>query len=92
MWRTLLSALFADEVGSQGDTLIFSVSDRAAALEFEVHLGRSGFGTKILPEALDWHYAGGMGAIFLMGMIAIETVILRRSGPKRESFSVGASV
>jgi len=52
---------FADEVGSQGDTLIFSVSDRAAALEFEVHLGRSGFGTKILPEALDWHYAGVWG-------------------------------
>jgi len=52
---------FADEGGSQGDTLIFSVRDRAAALEFEAHLGRNGFGTKILPEALDWHYAGVWG-------------------------------
>ena len=25
---------------------------------FEEHLAKNGFGTKILPEALDWHYAG----------------------------------
>lgn len=49
---------FADEEGSQGDTLIFRVRDRQAALEFEAHLMEFGFGTKILPEALDWHFAG----------------------------------
>ncbi|KZK74750.1 MAG: aminotransferase DegT [Pelodictyon luteolum] len=49
---------FADEDGSQGDTLIFRVRDREAALRFEAHLMGKGFGTKILPEALDWHFAG----------------------------------
>lgn len=49
---------FADEEGSQGDTLIFRVRDRQAALDFEAHLMEFGFGTKILPEALDWHFAG----------------------------------
>lgn len=49
---------FSDESGSQGDTLIFRVRDREAALQFEAHLMERGFGTKILPEALDWHYAG----------------------------------
>ncbi|MBN1278833.1 MAG: DegT/DnrJ/EryC1/StrS family aminotransferase [Chlorobium sp.] len=49
---------FSDENGSQGDTLIFRVRDREAALQFEAHLMERGFGTKILPEALDWHFAG----------------------------------
>jgi dTDP-4-amino-4,6-dideoxygalactose transaminase len=49
---------FTDEAGSQGDTLIFRLRDRQAALQFEAHLMEHGFGTKILPEAIDWHYAG----------------------------------
>ncbi|MCF8382871.1 MAG: DegT/DnrJ/EryC1/StrS family aminotransferase [Chlorobium sp.] len=49
---------FSDEEGSQGDTLIFRVRNREAALQFEAHLMERGFGTKILPEALDWHFAG----------------------------------
>jgi len=52
---------FSDEAGSQGDTLIFRVKNREAALQFEAHLTEHGFGTKILPEALDWHYAGVWG-------------------------------
>lgn len=52
---------FSDEAGSQGDTLIFRVRDRQAALQFEAHLMEQGFGTKILPEALDWHFAGVWG-------------------------------
>jgi 8-amino-3,8-dideoxy-alpha-D-manno-octulosonate transaminase len=52
---------FSDEAGSQGDTLIFRVRDRDAALQFEAHLTEHGFGTKILPEALDWHFAGVWG-------------------------------
>ncbi|NTW82917.1 MAG: DegT/DnrJ/EryC1/StrS family aminotransferase [Chlorobiaceae bacterium] len=49
---------FSDEAGSQGDTLIFKVRNREAALQFEAHLLEHGFGTKILPEAIEWHYAG----------------------------------
>ena len=52
---------FSDEAGSQGDTLIFRVRNREAALQFEAHLTEHGFGTKILPEALDWHFAGVWG-------------------------------
>jgi dTDP-4-amino-4,6-dideoxygalactose transaminase len=52
---------FSDEEGSQGDTLIFRVKNREAALQFEAHLTEHGFGTKILPEALDWHFAGVWG-------------------------------
>ena len=52
---------FSDEAGSQGDTLIFRVKNREAALIFEAHLTEHGFGTKILPEALDWHFAGVWG-------------------------------
>ncbi len=52
---------FSDEAGSQGDTLIFKVRDHDAALQFEAHLMEHGFGTKILPEALDWHFAGVWG-------------------------------
>jgi len=49
---------FDDETGSQGDTLIFSVKNSESALKFEKILNEHGFGTKILPEAIDWHYAG----------------------------------
>lgn len=52
---------FSDEAGAQGDTLIFHVRNREAALAFEAHLMERGFGTKILPEALDWHFAGVWG-------------------------------
>lgn len=52
---------FSDEEGSQGDTLIFRVKDRASALQLEAHLLEHGFGTKILPEALDWHFSGVWG-------------------------------
>ena len=49
---------FYDEEGSQGDTLIFSVKSHDDAIEFENFLNENGFGTKILPEAIDWHYGG----------------------------------
>jgi dTDP-4-amino-4,6-dideoxygalactose transaminase len=52
---------FTDEDGAQGDTLIFKLHDRQAALQFEAHLMEHGFGTKILPEAIDWHYASVWG-------------------------------
>ncbi len=49
---------FSDEEGSQGDTLIFSLETPELALQLEKALLDKGFGTKILPEAIDWHYAG----------------------------------
>ncbi|NTU54599.1 MAG: DegT/DnrJ/EryC1/StrS family aminotransferase, partial [Chlorobiaceae bacterium] len=52
---------FTDEDGAQGDTLIFKLRDRQTALQFEAHLTEHGFGTKILPEAIDWHYASVWG-------------------------------
>jgi dTDP-4-amino-4,6-dideoxygalactose transaminase len=52
---------FTDEAGAQGDTLIFKLRDRQTALQFEAHLTENGFGTKILPEAIDWHYASIWG-------------------------------
>jgi dTDP-4-amino-4,6-dideoxygalactose transaminase len=52
---------FTDEDGAQGDTLIFKLRDRQTALQFEAHLMENGFGTKILPEAIDWHYASIWG-------------------------------
>ena len=49
---------FSDEEGAQGDTLIFSLESADKALELEKLLMDNGFGTKILPEAIDWHYGG----------------------------------
>ena len=54
---------FIDEDGSQGDTLIFSLKSAKDAIEFEKLLINRGFGTKILPEAIDWHYAGAWSHI-----------------------------
>lgn len=55
---------FADEAGSQGDTLIFSLPSEAQASEMARLLAQEGIGSKILPEAFDWHYAGAWTHIF----------------------------
>lgn len=55
---------FHDEAGSQGDTLIFSFASAEDALGLEVALNKQGYGTKILPEAMDWHYGGVWTHIF----------------------------
>ena len=49
---------FDDEKGAQGDTLIFSLKNRKMAIEFEKRLNDFGYSTKILPEAMEWHFAG----------------------------------
>jgi len=49
---------FTDEEGAQGDTLIFSLNSAKKAIEFEKLLMKDGFGTKILPEAIEWHFGG----------------------------------
>jgi 8-amino-3,8-dideoxy-alpha-D-manno-octulosonate transaminase len=55
---------FSDEEGAQGDTMIFSLESSDQALDFEKTLNDNGFGTKILPEAIDWHYGGSWSHIF----------------------------
>jgi dTDP-4-amino-4,6-dideoxygalactose transaminase len=55
---------FHDEEGAQGDTLIFSLSNHKQALDLERALANKGYGTKILPEAIDWHYGGSWVHIF----------------------------
>ena len=55
---------FTDEEGSQGDTLIFRLPDEEKTLKMAQLLAEKGFGSKILPEALDWHYAGAWTHIF----------------------------
>ena len=55
---------FHDEDGAQGDTLIFSLPDNKSAISLEKALMSAGFGTKILPEAIDWHFAGVWDHVF----------------------------
>ena len=47
-----------DEEGDGGDTLIFFLENNKKAQELERILTEKGVGTKILPSAMDWHYAG----------------------------------
>ena len=55
---------FSDEGGSQGDTLIFNLSNSDTATKISKFMEKKGLGTKILPEAFDWHYAGAWEHIF----------------------------
>jgi 8-amino-3,8-dideoxy-alpha-D-manno-octulosonate transaminase len=47
-----------DEEGDGGDTLIFFLKNESEARETETALTGKGIGTKILPSALGWHFAG----------------------------------
>lgn len=53
-----------DDEGDAGDTLIFFVENREKAKEYAKKLAEKGFGTKNLPDAVDWHYAGTWTHIF----------------------------
>ena len=55
---------FTDEEGSQGDTLIFNFENAKTAINVSKYMDKKGLGTKILPEAFDWHYAGAWIHIF----------------------------
>ena len=46
---------YTDEQGAQGDTIIFSFKTSQEAKLFEKSIVNDGFGTKILPEAIEWH-------------------------------------
>jgi len=53
-----------DEEGSPGDTLIFRLSSEEATLKLARFLEANSFGSKILPEAFEWHFAGMWTHIF----------------------------
>ncbi|MFH2106780.1 MAG: DegT/DnrJ/EryC1/StrS family aminotransferase [Candidatus Micrarchaeota archaeon] len=50
--------------GDAGDTLIFFVKDRETASKFAKKLSERKMGTKNLPDAINWHYAGTWTQIF----------------------------
>ncbi len=53
-----------DEKGDAGDTLIFFVENRDKASLFARKLISKGIGTKNLPDAINWHYAGTWTQVF----------------------------
>lgn len=53
-----------DSEGDAGDTLIFFVENREKAGKFANLLVEKGLGTKNLPDAINWHFAGTWTHIF----------------------------
>ncbi len=72
---------FSDEDGANGDTLIFQLDDEAKALQMAKLLEERGIGSKILPEAFDWHYAGAWDHLF-KDHIGYYVNYLKRHWPK----------
>lgn len=72
-----------DPAGDAGDTLIFFVESRDKASQFAKNLAAKGLGTKNLPDAINWHYAGTWTHIFkekdLEKVWSQSTGYLRRS-------------
>jgi 8-amino-3,8-dideoxy-alpha-D-manno-octulosonate transaminase len=56
-----------DSSGDASDTLIFYVESCELALRLAQNLKTKGVGTKNLPDAMDWHYAGTWNQIFNWG-------------------------
>jgi 8-amino-3,8-dideoxy-alpha-D-manno-octulosonate transaminase len=50
-----------DPVGDGGDTLAFFLPDAQMAKNFNSSLAQSKIDTKILPSAMNWHFAGNWG-------------------------------
>jgi 8-amino-3,8-dideoxy-alpha-D-manno-octulosonate transaminase len=48
----------ADPAGDIGDTLVFFLKDAGTAQRFAQNLRKRGMGTKNLPDAIKWHFAG----------------------------------
>ena len=47
-----------DADGEIADTIVFFVDSKEQATEFVQRMGKAGLGTKNLPDALNWHFAG----------------------------------
>ncbi|MBP7088037.1 MAG: DegT/DnrJ/EryC1/StrS family aminotransferase [Candidatus Omnitrophica bacterium] len=50
--------------GDAADTLIFFIDSKERAKSFAKKLAERGIGTKNLPDAINWHFAGTWGHIF----------------------------
>ena len=50
--------------GDASDTMIFFLDTKEKAEQFAENLAKQGVGTKNLPDALDWHFAGTWSHIF----------------------------
>lgn len=48
----------SDADGDAGDTLVFIFDTQELAKKFVKHFRQQGFGTKNLPDAVNWHFAG----------------------------------
>jgi 8-amino-3,8-dideoxy-alpha-D-manno-octulosonate transaminase len=47
-----------DEEGELADTIVFFLESKDQATQFAQRMGQEGLGTKNLPDALNWHFAG----------------------------------
>ncbi|MBL7810761.1 MAG: DegT/DnrJ/EryC1/StrS family aminotransferase [Bacteroidetes bacterium] len=53
-----------DEAGELADTLIFHFEKASMATEFVKQYNAAGYGTKNIPDAIDWHFAGTWNHMF----------------------------
>jgi len=53
-----------DPQGDASDTLVFLVESREKAIKIAHEMAKNGLGTKNLPDAIKWHYAGTWTHIF----------------------------
>lgn len=75
-----------DVDGDAGDTLIFFVGSREKASKFAKALIAKGLGTKNLPDAINWHFAGTWTQIF--GNKDLEKVWAQSTGYLRRAIAL----
>lgn len=75
-----------DVDGDAGDTLIFFVGSREKASKFAKALVAKGLGTKNLPDAINWHFAGTWTQIF--GNKDLEKVWAQSTGYLRRAIAL----
>lgn len=56
--------VLTDAAGDLSDTLIFNFKSEAEALKFVDLYKQAGYGTKNIPDAIDWHFAGTWNHMF----------------------------
>ena len=67
-----------DIEGDIADSFIFFMQDEKGALDLAQNLSKSGLGTKNLPDALDWHFAGTWHHMLSESCVFPETSSLLR--------------
>ncbi|MBF0385929.1 MAG: DegT/DnrJ/EryC1/StrS family aminotransferase, partial [Candidatus Omnitrophica bacterium] len=77
-----------DDKGDAADTLIFFVESKEKALKLAAALKAKGLGTKNLPDAINWHYAGTWDHIFKGYKKNLEEVWSQSTGFLRRSIAL----